>query len=724
MALEDNFDAAFVTGLALREKQIQQNYRPVIGVHKWFARRPGSVFRSLLLAEFNCQEPLCESYWNSHEYKGVIADPFMGGGTPVIEANRLGFHVVGTDINPMAFWIVRQSLGTLDQIEFRRIADEVIEDVEREIGEYYRTICRSCDHDAEIKYFFWVKISHCPQCKAENKLFPGFRLAESVRHPRHVLACSSCGDLTEFDDVPTKNSPGECGSCGGQVHMEGFARRHETICQQCGCQFPYLSGMASPPEHHLWGIEYHCIRCKPNNKGRFFKAPDAKDLKTFDVSTHRLKRRISELPIPQEEIPRGDETDRLHRWGYFRYREMFNSRQLLGLGTLLNRIAEVRNPSFRHALLTVFSDFLRYQNMLCRYDTYALKCQDIFSVHGFPVALVQCENNLLGIPKVGSGSYRHFIEKYLRAKEYCERPFETRRSGSKNVKIKITGEQIAAKFVDSFPEGTEPQAWISALAAGKIRLPPRSLDGVFTDPPYFDNVQYSELMDFCFVWLRTALAREFSEFQRTSTRASDELIGNKTTGRGLEEFTAGMSEIFTNYSLALKPDAPFVFTYHHNKIETYCPLVIAILDADLVCCATLPAAGEMSASLHIAGTSSSVLDTVFVCRHKTTALKNKLAGDNDLPLLMSAELSESLFRDAVAMRSAGVSLSRGDLRCISIGHIARISIGLLTPNWVKSMTVAKKLEHVEALLHHLMAQADLPSVIGRIISNETVAGSV
>ncbi len=49
--LEAMFDAAFATELALREKQIQQNYRPVIGIHKWFARRPGTVFRSLLLAE-------------------------------------------------------------------------------------------------------------------------------------------------------------------------------------------------------------------------------------------------------------------------------------------------------------------------------------------------------------------------------------------------------------------------------------------------------------------------------------------------------------------------------------------------------------------------------------------------------------------------------------------------------------------------------------------------
>src|SRR2546421_5069354 len=101
MPLEDNFDPAFVAGLALREKQIQQEYRPVIGIHKWFARRPGTLFRSLLLAEFNGTEAPATSFFRPHRLRGVIADPFMGGGTPLMEANRLGFHVVGSDVNPM-----------------------------------------------------------------------------------------------------------------------------------------------------------------------------------------------------------------------------------------------------------------------------------------------------------------------------------------------------------------------------------------------------------------------------------------------------------------------------------------------------------------------------------------------------------------------------------------------------------------------------------------------
>ena len=79
MSIENNFDISLIAALALREKQIQQNYRPIIGVHKWFARRPGSLFRGLVLSEFN-DKPLAETYFRANDFSGrVIADPFVGG---------------------------------------------------------------------------------------------------------------------------------------------------------------------------------------------------------------------------------------------------------------------------------------------------------------------------------------------------------------------------------------------------------------------------------------------------------------------------------------------------------------------------------------------------------------------------------------------------------------------------------------------------------------------
>ena len=224
-SLERQFDPTFATQLALREKQIQQNYRPVIGIHKWFARRPGTVFRSLLLAEYNGAEPLEKSYWRDHDLSGLIADPFMGDGTPTYEANRLGFSVLGADTNPMAFWIVRQALGHLDTQEFAAAADEVAAAVEDIVGELYRTTCLKCGASAQVKYFIWVKTERCPTCQTVNDLFPGYLLAGNSRHPSHVVACNECGCLNECDEQPSKNTPIPCAECGSAVYTEGPARR-------------------------------------------------------------------------------------------------------------------------------------------------------------------------------------------------------------------------------------------------------------------------------------------------------------------------------------------------------------------------------------------------------------------------------------------------------------------------------------------------------------------
>src|SRR5690349_20540801 len=133
---------------------------------------------------------------------------------------------------------------------------------------------------------------------------------------------------------------------------------------------------------------------------------------------------------------------------------MFNPRQLLGLETSAQLIARQSEGRVRNALATNLSDLLRYQIMLCRYDRAVLKSLDVFSVHGFPVGLVQCESNLLGISGetsepdlfgeagpasgyVGSGGWANIIEKYTKAKTYCGRPFEVRYVGRKKSLVPI-----------------------------------------------------------------------------------------------------------------------------------------------------------------------------------------------------------------------------------------------------------------------------------------------
>ena len=681
MSIERCFDVSLIAEMALREKQIQQNYRPIIGVHKWFARRPGTLFRGLILSEFG-EDCLEGAFFRSNDLSGIrIADPFMGGGTPLIEANRLGCAVQGFDINPMSAWVVREEIEHLDVAAYERTAAALIASLRTEIGEYYRTSCpRYGDADVPVKSFLWVKLLDCEACGMPFDLFPGYLLAENRRHPKNVLVCSACGDLNEVDD---RTSPGDCTACGTGLTQTGPARRGHCDCPHCGHSNVYPGEARHPLEHRLFAIEYYNPKRKAGHKGRFFKKPDAEDVARMADAVERWRQTAPRF-VPDQEILRGDETDRLHRWGYGRYRDMFNPRQLLGLELSCRLISETKNRRIRHALATNLSDLLRYQNMLCRYDTMALKSLDIFSVHGFPVGLVQCESNFLGIvngggSNVGSGGWSNIVDKYVKAKRYCSAPFEVRRQGTRKVKIPIDGEWIGEKL-----NGIRREVAIRCEDAAGVEMAPGSLDAVFTDPPYFGNVQYGELMDFCYVWLRRLVGNKAEGFDRPSTRSPGELTGNVTQERGLEHFTEGLSAVYTRMAGGLKPGAPLVFTYHHNKLEAYYAIGVAILDAGLVCSASLPCPAEMGGSIHIHGTTSSIIDTVFVCRASGATPARWLF---ETPEQLAAIVTDDLER----LENAGRTPTYGDRRCIVFGHLTRMAVWKLRKSWNCGLPTKKKL---------------------------------
>ena len=698
--IESRFDIAFVADLALREKQVQQNYRPVIAVHKWFARRPGTLFRALLLAEFG-EGLLREDFYRAHALRGIrVADPFMGGGTPLIEANRLGCDVIGFDINPMAWWIVRQEIEAVDLTAYSEAAAKVAGAVEKEVGQLYRTRCEVCGRpDAHAKYFLWVKTRRCTRCHREFDLFPGYLVAENNRHPANVLLCPACGSLCE---VASLSSPGACPQCGALLGVKGPAQRGHCPCPHCGTLNTFSDPDGGPPRHRMFAIEYHCDGCRPRHDGRFFKRPDDQDRARFAEAEQRAARATMAF-VPDDTIPPGDETGRLLRWGYRRWSDLFNARQSLGLELLCREVAAIRDDRVRGALATNVSDLLRYQNMLCRYDTRSLKSLDIFSVHGFPVGLVQCESNLFGIRhvgtglNVGSGGWSNVVEKFIRAKEYCERPFEVRYRGGQKTIVPVLGEWIGERT----QSGSEARLVdLRCQSATDAVLSPDSLDAVFTDPPYLANVQYAELMDFCYVWLRRLLDGRVPEFRAVSTRNEHELTANATALRGVEQFTAGLSRVFVHMARALKPGAPLAFTYHHNDLEAYLPVAVALLDAGFACTASLPAPGEMGGSIHIHGTGSSIVDTVFVCRTRGRIPRVLLVHrPEEIAALVAADLRR--------LAEGGVRVTRGDARCIAYGHLIRLAIWRLRQDWNAGAAWGEKIAAVRAALNAL---SDWPAV--------------
>jgi len=686
--IERNFQIPFVARLALNEKQIQQNYRPLIAVHKWFARRPGTLFRALILSELGGAK-IENTYYCGHNFPDKhLLDPFMGGGTTVVEANRLGCAVTAADINPMAWWIVRQEILDLDLPAYNTAAAALRSHLRKEIGHLFQTTCPITGRIADVKYFLWVKRVQCGSCGKHHDLFPNHLVAQDVRHTANVFVCGHCGTL--FESKNRKN-PGPCPHCGKRLPVSHVAGRNRSRCLHCDAEISYPTRKA--PEHRIFALEYHLAGrdLEGRRKGRNFKAPDDDDLAKFAEAEERLKRLRPQF-IPDDAIPKGDETERLHRWGYGNYRELFNARQLLGLELSCRWISKHKDERVREALATNLSDLLRYQNMLCRYDIMALKSLDIFSVHGFPVGLIQCESNILGIDgdrgmPVGSGGWLNITEKFFKAKSYCTRPFEIRHEGNRKTEVPISGEWIGTCRNGPNP----PEHRVVNLLCGDSTefADKRQYDGVFTDPPYFGNVQYAELMDFCYVWLRKLVGEAHKEFSKPTTRHAGELTGNVNMGRDLAHFTEGISLVFQKAAERLKAGSPLAFTYHHNSLDAYVPLAVAILDSRLTCSASLPCPAEMGASIHINGTGSSVIDTVFVCRSTGRVPRKWIAATPD-------ELAQVVRLEIEALAEGGLNATQGDIRCICHGHLTRLAIWNLRGDWERVLPSSQRMDSVRS----------------------------
>ena len=222
-AIEVGFPIVEINRLAQPERN---SFKPVYQMHKWFARRASCVFRAILLGALKpAWKPdgtpvaLMEEFYRNHgddpETAGkVVLDPFMGGGTTVVEALRLGCRVVGIDLNPVAWFIVKTEIEPVDlealQDAFERLAARPVAwnggaPLRESLLGLYRTKVAP-EVEADVIYTFWVKHAICtdPTCKREVPLFKDWLIAHktlSVRYHRDV-PCPRCRKRFDWEIEP------------------------------------------------------------------------------------------------------------------------------------------------------------------------------------------------------------------------------------------------------------------------------------------------------------------------------------------------------------------------------------------------------------------------------------------------------------------------------------------------------------------------------------------
>jgi len=270
-AIEDSFPVVEINRLAVPERNA---FKPIYQMHKWFARRASCVFRAILLG---CLKPLpvdengnptksgaeviMEEFYKDHtndpDTNGkVILDPFMGGGTTVVEALRLGCKVIGIDLNPVAWFIVKCETTPVDIKDLERAFDDL---AKRTVGwsgkplketllSLYKTTCPCCGStDADIIYAFWVKSAICtdPTCRKQVPLFKDYLIAAkqpSIRYYQDV-SCPKCHKTFDWEIEPasliaeqtlTVVNPTDGAGVGRGNRRWTFATTEPVNCPWCG----------------------------------------------------------------------------------------------------------------------------------------------------------------------------------------------------------------------------------------------------------------------------------------------------------------------------------------------------------------------------------------------------------------------------------------------------------------------------------------------------------
>jgi putative DNA methylase len=669
----DAFPFEFLSQLGQRESWRKEVHRPIYHIHKWWAKRLGTVFRGILLGctlDEDADFPSC--FYQRHAFSRLtIFDPFMGSGTTIGEAHKLGFAALGRDINPVAVEAVRVALGPLDRRKIKRAFEELSSGV----GETIRAIYQSKDsrgRSYDVLYYFWVMQATCPDCRHLVDLFSSYVIAKNARPEIKTtiqILCPSCGDI--FSGVHGQTSA-RCPSCKAAFNPhEGPVIGKTAVCTNCGKMFVILDAIGgNRPPFRLCGK----LVLRKNGEKEYLP-PTPFDLESYDNCSRRLQEEVEKgnILLPCLTLQNGHNTRQDMSYGFLSWRDFFNDRQLFALSLLHSAIMELPDDSTRDALLTLFSGVLEFNNMFASYKgegTGAVR--HMFSHHILKPERSPIEANVWGTPK-SSGSFSNlFRSRLLRAIDYRESPTEVNGTGSASGRV--CSEPFSGELL---PWGQRMSPRVVALSCGDSAatgLPDQFVDLVVTDPPFFDNVHYSELADFFYAW------RQLSSGDPAKSTRTKEEVQDANAG----DFSRKLQAVFRECHRVLKDDGLLVFSYHHSRNDGWKALAEAVLGAGFVVLNTHPVKSEMSVATPKSQAKEPIqLDIIIVCR-KAAMTRQRI------------EIQEAIASAKAKLRrlhDVGFRLSRNDRKIVLHGQ-------LLT-TIVSASDADEFADHVENEIEHI-----------------------
>jgi len=651
-ALECDFPIIEISQIAEQESWRKEINRPIYHIHKWWATRLGSVFRGITLGALN--PPGTDTYaqfYKMHDFAGkVVLDPFMGSGTTLGEAVKLGAKAVGCDINPISTFLVRQAFAPVSEAQLRTAFERLERDVAPEIRYYYQTRDPQTGEMIPVLYYFWVKTVTTPEGETIPLLsrYVFSQDAYPKKKPRAQIVCPDCWSVLEdrYDSTSLiclycnhHFNPQE-GPAVGQYVTSKNSRRYRIK--------ELLPKDGTPPAHRMYAI----MALRTDGSKIYLPVCD-EDLALYEKTKERLANEV--LPLPKIDVRPGHNTNQARGYNYTRWRDFFNHRQLLCLGILLRGILLIKDQAVQEQMLCLFSSTLEFNNIFCSFKGEGSGAvRHMFSNHILKPERTPLENSVWGTEK-SSGTFSTLFEsRLLPAKRYLDNPFEIafendllgKRTGTRKM---VASHSIRARSVGSWAELDETDRSLLILNgdSSKLPIPTGTIDAVVTDPPYFDFVNYSELSDFFFAWLSPVLSDRYPWMSRDNSSNKGEVQHNDP-----RIFARQLASVFTEACRVLKDDGVLAFSFHHSRVEGWAAIHEALNMAGLAVVAAHPVHAELRAASPKTSAKEPIsLDAILVCRKKLFALHQ--------PHIVQS-LRVAVDSLSARLQKAGMSISAGD----------------------------------------------------------------
>lgn len=647
--VEGAFPLEEVSSESRREKNIRHGH--ISTLHIWWARRPlaasrATIFAALMPAPENSQNQ-SQSGKNSKlrnlsmdALKDLIAkigpweavkdgdshyiqqarslirkiypkppkvlDCFAGGGSIPLEALRLGCETYALEYNPVAVLILKavleypQKFGRDLLGAVRRWGEWVLNEAKRELDKFYP---RDPDGSIPVGYI-WARTLPCqdPNCGAEIPLMRQTWLAKrdnrkialkliADKAAKRVNAVIVQGNQIDFDpSVGTvKGAVVTCPVCGGTIDADTTRQL-------------FREGKSS---QRMMAVVLH----HPIYSGKIYRLPTKRDLQAYHAAEKALEDKRQKLwnewgidPVPGEPLL-FKSAQQLPKYGMPKYGDLFNSRQKLALITFADAVrrahkemlAQGADPEFAKAVtmyLALVVDMMAVScNTLCRWENTRELIADVFSRQALPMLWDFAELNPFS---GGSGSW---------------------------VKVfgYVSGVLTHLTRIPPVEEGNPPAVHHGSATA--LPWPDDFFDAVLTDPPYYDNVNYSALSDFFYVWLKRTIGDLYPDlFATPLTPKTEEIVQDPNRQGGREQakafFERMLTQAFREIARVLKPEGIAVIVFAHTSVDAWESVIKALLDADLYLTASLPIYTEMKERLTAQESAALASSVYMVCRKR------------------------------------------------------------------------------------------------------------